>query len=83
MIGLRNELLNRLYLIVSCQSFLQLHQFERIGLKGVVTKAVFSNRRTRWYPYCGFFEGVHSQSRSRSTKRPPREAVLLLAIALP
>jgi hypothetical protein len=41
MIGLRNELLNRLYLIVSCQSFLQLHQFERIGLKGSSRKPFF------------------------------------------
>jgi hypothetical protein len=30
-----------------------------------------------------FFEGVHSQFRSRSAKRSPREAVLLLAIVLP
>ena len=73
MVGPGDELLNCLHMIVICQSLLKFPQFGRIRLKGIITKAVFLDLRTMWYPYRGFFEGV-IQTRASSTNRARREA---------
>jgi hypothetical protein len=78
LIGLSDEPLNCLNVVITRESLLKFQQFGRDWREGIVDESVFLNR-PMWYPYLGFLEGLFHQLVLVARKTPDGEPFLLIA----